>query len=252
MQNYIFLDLDDTLFQTLRKCERGSDDPDLQVRAYLSDGSPISYATHKQQWLWQWFAKDFKIVPVTARNSQAFNRVDLPFQEEVILNHGALILDKARNVDRHWMDRMVSEMSAYHEKILSIWDEIAFFCQRQSGYKPRLIEDFGVTWYIVVKHQSGLERPLKALLEDVIEPHPTLRDDSFYWHLNGNNLAVIPKIINKENAVRYLLDNYRRRHPELLTFGAGDSLSDAAFMTLCDYVLIPKNTQLFKTLAITE
>lgn len=252
MQNYIFLDLDDTLFQTLRKCEKTSDGASLQVRAYLADGSPISYATHKQQWLWQWLAKDFKIVPVTARNAQAFNRVDLPFREEVILNHGAVILDKERNVDRHWMSRMLAHIPAYHQKLLSIWDEVALYCQRQEGYKPRLVEDYGTTWYGVVKHQSGMETPLKDLLETVVKPHPHLLDGSFYWHLNGNNLAVIPKIINKGNAVRYLLDGYREQHPELLTFGAGDSLTDAAFMALCDYALIPKNTQLFNTLAVSE
>ncbi|MGZ8946758.1 MAG: hydrolase, partial [Methylococcaceae bacterium] len=99
MQSYIFLDLDDTLFQTLRKCALGADDPNLQVRAFLPDGTPNSFATHKQQWLWHWLAKGFRIVPVTGRDVHAFERVTLPFQEEVILNHGAVILDKQRNID---------------------------------------------------------------------------------------------------------------------------------------------------------
>ncbi|MGR9088156.1 MAG: hydrolase [Gammaproteobacteria bacterium] len=252
MQNYIFLDLDDTLFQTLRKCGKNLDDSSLRARAYLADGSPISYATHKQQWLWQWLAKDFRIVPVTARNSQAFDRVDLPFREEVILNHGAVILDRERRVDRVWMDRMLEHLPASHEKLLSLWNEVGQYCRHRQGYKPRLVEDFGVTWYGIVKHQSGVEAPLKTLLEDVIKTSRPVRDGSFYWHLNGNNLAVIPGFVNKENAVRYLLDGYRRQHPQLLTFGAGDSLTDAAFMTLCDYALIPRNTQLFNTLAVTE
>jgi len=61
-----------------------------------------------------------------------------------------------------------------------------------------------------------------------------------YWHLNGNNLAILPKVINKESAVGYLLARYREQHAELLTFGAGDSKTDAAFMALCDYAIIPK------------
>jgi predicted mannosyl-3-phosphoglycerate phosphatase (HAD superfamily) len=52
--------------------------------------------------------------------------------------------------------------------------------------------------------------------------------------------------------VQYLLDHYRRQHPEILTFGAGDSRTDAPFLALCDYALIPKNTQLFKTLAAVQ
>jgi predicted mannosyl-3-phosphoglycerate phosphatase (HAD superfamily) len=89
-------------------------------------------------------------------------------------------------------------------------------------------------------------------LYSVIKSHPYIIDGSLYWHLNGNNLAVLPKIINKESAVSYLIDVYRQQHPELLTFGAGDSKTDAPFMALCDYALIPKNTQLFKTLAFSE
>lgn len=252
MQNYIFLDLDDTLFQTLRKCERGPDDPALEVRAYLPDGTPNSYATRKQQWLWQWLASDFRIVPVTARDAQAFQRVELPFREEVVLNHGAVILNKQRMADPVWMKRMVSTLPDYHGKLMAVWDEIQRYCRHHAGYKLRLVEDFEITWYGVVKHASGLESPLKTLLDTVIKPQPVVLDGSLYWHLNGNNLAILPKIINKENAVSYLLDGYRQRHPELLTFGAGDSQTDAAFMALCDYALIPKNTQLFRSLAVTE
>ncbi|MGZ8200906.1 MAG: hydrolase [Methylosarcina sp.] len=252
MQNYIFLDLDDTLFQTLRKCEKGPDDPALKIRAYLPDGTPNSYATHKQQWLWQWFARDFRIVPVTARDAQAFARVDLPFREEVVLNHGAVILDKQGQVDRVWMDGMISAMPEYLEKLRAVWDQVTRYVERLDGYKLRLVEDFGRIWYGVVKHRSGSEAPLKALVDDILREHLYLLDGSLYWHLNGNNLAILPKIINKETAVSYLLERYRQQHPELLTFGAGDSHTDAPFMALCDYALIPKNTQLFKTLAVAE
>jgi predicted mannosyl-3-phosphoglycerate phosphatase (HAD superfamily) len=149
------------------------------------------------------------------------------------------------------MDRITSAMPSYLEKLQAVWDRVTDYALRETGYKLRLVEDFGSLWYGVVKHRSGAEAPLKVLLDEVIKEHPYFVDGSLYWHLNGNNLAVLPKIINKETAVGYLLDRYRRRHPELLTFGAGDSRTDAAFISLCDYALIPKNTQLFKTLAVT-
>jgi hydroxymethylpyrimidine pyrophosphatase-like HAD family hydrolase len=249
MQNYIFLDLDDTLFQTLRKCEHGPDDPALEVRAFLPDGTPNSFATRKQQWLWQWFQKDFRIVPVTARDAGAFGRVNLPFREEAVLNHGAVILDKHRDYDKPWMERMLDLLPGYYQKLLAVWEDVQDYAGRRQGYKLRLVRDFGIDWFGVVKHKSALEAPLQALLEEVVNPHPAFRDGSLYAHLNGNNLAILPKLINKEDAVRYLLDRYRRRHPELLTFGAGDSRTDAPFLALCDYALIPKNTQLFQTLA---
>ncbi|MGJ0484617.1 MAG: hydrolase [Methylomicrobium sp.] len=249
MQNYIFLDLDDTLFQTLRKCEHGADDPALEVRAFLPDGTPNSFATRKQQWLWQWFQKDFKIVPVTARDAGAFGRVSLPFREEAVLNHGAVILDKSRHVDKSWMERMQDLLPGYYQKLWALWEEVQAYADRHEGYKLRLVRDFGIDWFGVVKHQPGLESPLQRLLDEVVKPHPFIQDGSLYTHLNGNNLAILPKIINKEDAVRYLLDRYRQVHPDILTFGAGDSRTDAPFLALCDYALIPKNTQLFRTLA---
>jgi len=250
MQSYIFLDLDDTVFQTLRKCAPGADSAALQVRAYLPDGTPNSFATRKQQWLWQWLAKGFRIVPVTARDVHAFRRVNLPFQEEVVLNHGAVILDKQGEVDAAWMDRMLRELPAYHEKLLALWEAVEAYCRRYNGYKARLVDDFDITWYGVIKHNDGTEATLEKLLDVVIKPDPFIRDGSLYWHINGNNLAILPRIINKESAVSYLLDGYRQQHPEVLSFGAGDSKTDAPFLALCDYALIPKNTQLFNALVV--
>jgi len=252
MQSYIFLDLDDTLFQTLRKCPLGADDPKLQARASLADGTDNSYATHKQQWLWQWLEQGFKIVPVTGRDNSAFDRVTLPFQEEVVLNHGAVILNKQRIVDQVWMARMKQKLPVYHEKPLDLWQAIIAYCQHDTGFKTRLVEDFDITWYGVIKHVVGTESALTPLLNDVIKQHPHIQDGSLYWHLNGNNLAVLPSIINKESAVSYLMAEYKKQHPDLLTFGAGDSHTDAPFMGLCDYALIPKNTQLFNALVFTK
>ena len=246
MQRYIFVDLDDTLFQTLRKCPNQDT---LKVSAYLPDGSANSFATQKQQWLWHWFSESFRIVPVTARDFDAFNRVNLPFYEEAILNHGAVVLDNQRQPDPVWMQHMLKMLPDYYQKLLTIWADIEEYCTDHEGYKARLVEDFGITWYGVVKHTDGNEHPLRNLLDTLIKQHPAIIDGHLYWHLNGNNLAILPKIINKESAVNYLLERYRKVHPELLTIGAGDSKTDAVFMSLCDYALIPNNTQLANILA---
>ena len=147
---------------------------------------------------------------------------------------------------------MMQALPAYLEKLLDVWSEVEAYCRRYNGFKLRLVNDFDITWYGVIKHVDGTETTLKTLLDSIIKVHPHILDGSLYWHLNGNNLAVLPKIINKESAVSYLIDGYKQQHPELVTFGAGDSNTDAPFMGLCDYALIPKNTQLFETLAFAE
>ncbi|MFZ2727229.1 MAG: HAD hydrolase family protein [Methylococcaceae bacterium] len=246
MQSYIFLDLDDTLFQTLRKCPE--DTRRLQVRATLADGTPNSFATVQQQWLWDWLRQGFKIVAVTARDVGAFKRVNLPFQEEVVLNHGAVILTAQGTIDADWHAHIMNELADYQQKLLTVWSAVEHYCQRHEGFKIRLVNDFDITWYGVLKHRDGTEKPLKAVLETVIKNHPLVLSGCLYWHLNGNNLAILPNSIRKENAVRYLLSRYQKQYSDLITFAAGDSYTDAPFLGLCDYAIVPKNTQLAKRL----
>lgn len=250
MHAYIFIDLDDTLFQTLRKLKPGYNPAELVARALLADGRENSFATPKQQWLWQWLSRDFKIVPVTARDGGAFQRVLLSFTEEAVLNHGAVILDKHGQVDAEWQQQMQAERAHWQAKLHALWQVILAYCENFPDYKPRLVDDYGETWFAVVKHRSGDEAPLRQLLDDCLLNHPALTDGSFYWHLNSNNLAILPDAIRKERAVAFLLDRYQQQAGEIFSIGAGDSLTDVPFLALCDYALIPSNTQLFKALSL--
>ena len=247
MQNLIFADLDDTLFQTLRKCgsyAATENSSKLQPKAYLKDGSVISYATPIQDRLWHWLSGAGSIIPVTARNNNAFSRVDLPFKDEIVLNHGAVILDKHRKLDLDWQAYISDVLPSYHDELLDIWEHVHDQALIKSELKPRLIEDFGRTWYGVIKHASADEKALKSLFQSTIENHEAIVSGRFYWHFNGNNLAVIPEVISKAKAVRFLIDRYANSYESIFTVGIGDSKTDAAFMSLCDYAILPKNTQL--------
>lgn len=241
MQRYIFLDLDDTVFQTRKKCPANAEQ--LATCAYLPTGVANSFATEKQQWLWQWLNAGFKVIPVTGRDADAFSRVDLSFQNEIVLNHGAVILNAQRQLNLNWMQHMQEHLSLCQSEFAELWHEIEAYCARHARFQPRLVIDFDVTWYGVIKHADKTEAHLRPLLETVIKPHPSICQGNLYWHLNGNNLAVLPRVLNKESAVRYLLQQYQQQGP-VLSFAAGDSLSDAPFLALCDYAIIPKNTQL--------
>jgi hydroxymethylpyrimidine pyrophosphatase-like HAD family hydrolase len=247
MQNFIFIDLDDTLFQTLRKCHQDGPDAlgiELKPRAFLKDGSPISYSTPKQERLWQWFSGSGRIVPVTARDSDAFSRVDLNFTEEAILNHGAVILDKNRNIDPEWHAIMVEATSQYQADLQALWDEVNVQATQDPDIRPRMVEDFGVAWYGVIKHAQADETALAELQKSLINNHEAVKSGRLYCHSNGNNLAVLPSVIGKAHAVRFLMARYRQEHPAIFTVGMGDSTTDKPFMALCDYAVIPKNTQL--------
>lgn len=248
MQHYLFVDLDDTLFQTQRKIPSQQLD-NVRPTAYLRNGEVISYATAKQQRLWHGLAQGFRVVPVTARDFHAFHRVDLPFREEAVLNHGGVVLQADRSLDMEWHETLSAKLRGHGDDLQALLDTVLQYraVSGDSGFRPWLVEDFGVQWYLVVKHDGGDEAALLRLRQYLQGSFAPVQTGRFYLHDNGNNLAVLPAPVNKADAVAYLQGRYAERHGcELLTVGMGDSLTDAPFMALCDYAMLPRNTQLHR------
>ena len=109
------------------------------------------------------------------------------------------------------------------------------------GLRVRLIGDFGQEVYLVIKHpQADLEAVAKAhrLCQELLENEPELRVIA-----NGNNVAVLPKVISKTNAVTYVKERFEQRE-EVMTLGLGDSLSDLGYMLGCDYAVLPSRSQI--------
>jgi hypothetical protein len=63
-------------------------------------------------------------------------------------------------------------------------------------------------------------------------------------HRNGNNAALMPPWLGKAHAVAALLPRLRAAHPDAPVIGIGDSLTDAPYMALCDFAMMPKGSQL--------
>ena len=74
MRAIALVDLDDTLFQTLRKCPPDVPAERLVPLGFARDGSPLSYATPRQLNLLEWLAESAWLVPVTARSREALMR----------------------------------------------------------------------------------------------------------------------------------------------------------------------------------
>lgn len=244
-KKFLFADLDDTLFQSHKKCPPGTP---LTPAAYLKDGSAHSFLTPAQESVLGLFRREMEVIPVTARNADAYARVRLGFTNGAVVNYGGVILDPDGTPEAEWLDRSrtlagqtLSELNA----IMATLGEWALAVGAK--LRIRIIEDFGVPFYVCAKSEEGDETAL-----DPIEAQARAQwggpDATVAVHRNGNNFSVLPAWLDKRHAVEHLSERLRATHGEIVTFGMGDSLSDLAFMTSCDYALVPQRSQINRLL----
>lgn len=240
-KKYLFADLDDTLFQSRRKCP---DVEPLLPAAYLRDGTAHSFLTPSQRSVLQLFQQEMTLIPVTARNADAFRRVRLGFTHEAVINFGGIILDKTGAPVEEWLERSKALADLSIEALETIKEGILRFASSEKlGIRARIIEDFGVPFYISAKSDEGNEKAvdhIEAMTLSMLDAS----DAEVSAHRNGNNFAVLPDWLDKRHAVAHLVGKLREEHGDIVTFGMGDSLSDIGFMADCDYALIPQTSQL--------
>lgn len=244
MELFVFLDLDDTIFQTKRKCP---EDKPIFPAAFGKDGSVMSFFTSKQVKLFKLLNHKTRLIPTTARNHSAFLLTKIENFDYAIINHGGIILNADGSVHQGWFNSMKTLLEPALNDLQALKQILeAESIKRNNNFKIRLIEDLGLTFYLLVKHEERDNQALKMLLTEVIDPYLRQYNLDFYCHLNDNNLAVLPRFLNKAPAVRFLQQELDKQYSEYLSVGMGDSLTDIAYMQLCDYFMTPKNSQIVR------
>ncbi|MEO7692238.1 MAG: sucrose-6-phosphate hydrolase [Sphingomonas sp.] len=233
----VFLsDLDDTLFQTGRKCP--DDVSGLKVMSTLADGSPSGYATPRQQAFLSWLTTG-QLIPVTARSTGVLARVDIS-QAPAICSNGGCVIQKDGRIDQVWHERLVEQAradQAVHEVYATLTSSLD-----AGAFRHWVVSENGLPLYIVIKSNIGSAADLSALAERHRECLPA----NWRRHSNGNNLAYLPSWLNKRHAVAYLIGQIRAEAPDTPILGIGDSLSDIGFMDLCDYAIAPTSSQFWQ------
>ena len=242
MKKFLFVDLDDTLFQTPGKCLK---EEDLRPAAYLKSGAACSFTTSRQRAFFELMHREMTLIPATARNRDALSRVDLPFSSYAIIDYGGVVLEPDGTIDAIWLETMRMDMDRAQtglREVMQIIDEYS----ESAGMKgrARLIEDCSIPFYIVVKDPEKKAERLEQIEREAVAPWVETAGKDFFIHRNGNNLAVLPKTLNKARAVEYLRKRLEVEHGEIMTLGMGDSESDARFMAACDYAIVPSGSQL--------
>jgi len=234
------VDLDDTLFQTLRKCPDDVPEDRLTALGFAKDGSPLSYATPRQMRFVEWLADTTHLVPVTARSLDALRRVDIPFAAAVCA-HGGVILDDASEVDDGWAAQVAAHAAADAAELARLTAAIAAEARsRGVPINVRVLTEGDTPLYVLAKHVDADADALFAVVDAAV----SRLGEGWTDHRNGNNVALMPAWLGKANAVAHLLPGLRARFPDASVIGIGDSLTDAPFMRLCDFAMLPTRSQL--------
>lgn len=242
MNKFLFVDLDDTLFHSLPKCDQRDE---LHPIAFLKNGAANSYTNGRQRAFLGMVSQGMTLIPTTARDRDGLARVDYPFTHYRIINFGGIILAPDGTPDPVWLARMRDDMAAALPGLRQALALIDGHAERTGlAMRARVVEDFGLPFYVNVKDPEKNLARLDALEHDVVAPWLATQGGNYCLHRNGNNLAILPARLDKARAVEYLQARLRDEHGEIMTFGMGDSRTDARFMAACDYAIIPNGTQL--------
>ena len=242
-----FVDLDDTLFQSRRKCPRWATEEHLKPMAYGADGRALCFATPDQQTFLNWLLATATVIPVTARSSEVLARTEVPHQLAIVSNGGALLRNgepcpKFAETMKSATQHLQEELDRLCGAILQHGDPEGTGVNK---FRSWVVREQGVGLYVVAKKNSP-EESLEDLRDWVV--HTRALPSWWRVHLNDNNLAFIPAPVGKDYAVRNLMVELAGDSKSKLFIGVGDSNSDFSFMRLCDFAMMPKDSQVALTL----
>ena len=241
MRRYVFLDLDDTLFQIPRKCPEGEP---VEPISYSIQGQPVSFITDRQRELLRWLSDGAEIIPTTARSIDGYRRVKLFFPGYAICSFGGVVLMPDGSSDLSWLTHIAPLAQKYADDLAVAAREVKEYAYRLGlDVRIGIVSDAGSDFYVSVKHNEANLSDLKLIADFLRHFTPS----NWRIHLNDNNLALLPPYLGKEYAVSWFIERYINIK-ESIIIGVGDSVTDADFMALCDYALTPTKSQIFASL----
>lgn len=238
MRVVAFVDLDDSLFQTARKCPDGAD---LTVRALDKAGTALSFATPAQEALFAWLDRTTTVVPVTGRTDGALGRVLLPFRSYRITHHGAIVRGSDGQPSGDWHDAVRPRIAQAQEGLA---EAAAIVRSRAGRWGARLTthEAEGLVTYVSIKlNDEGQAFPAG----DLFDALASLTGDGGPCQpiVHGKQAAVLVRGVGKREAVE-LVQAALRAEGDCAFVGLGDSLSDGPFLGSCDFGVFPARSEI--------
>lgn len=214
----LFTDLDNTIIYSYKH-----DIGEQKRNVELYQGREISFITNKTYELLCKARKSMRVVPISTRTIEQYNRIDLgvgEFPYALVCNGGILLINGKK--DTRWYNaslEMISESESELKRALELLE-----IDDRRSFELRFIENL----FIFTKCENpervviDLRRILNSELVDVFN--------------NGAKVYVVPKALSKGNAIKRFLKLFENEK----TIAAGDSEFDISMLKYADIGLCPK------------
>ncbi|KEF34688.1 hypothetical protein RDMS_05560 [Deinococcus sp. RL] len=180
-----------------------------------------------------------ELIPVTGRDEEELLEVPAPFTSWQILRHGAVVLTPEGEEDPAWR-RLTRETLREREAALRLAHQAAQHIGMllHLGTEAELQERGGLPLRVTLRHPQGVAPALAAAAR---EWRAWLAESPFAGELrlleDPAELVLLPCEITPESAVNYVLEQLPAEVS--LRLGISAVPSDAPFLALCDYAVVP-------------
>lgn len=218
-------DLDNTMIYSHKLIQEN--DSKFTCVEYYHD-KPITYMTNTSIEKLKLLMEKTIVIPVTTRSIEQFNRISFfkNCKYSIVANGGIILIDG--KPDLEYLEIRNQWLKSYDFK--QPIDIISRLPQLE--LQPRFVDESFV--FAKVKNPEQSKEILKEKLDTKI----------WQIHSIGNKIYVIPDIINKGCALKYLVEGILKRSDHVIA--AGDSLLDIPMLKYSNYPVVPFECELLK------
>ena len=216
---FFFADLDDSLFQTIRKDENGK-----FKATYPKNVLKTSFYTKAQYNLLNFILANNEIVfiPLTARTKEQFERTTIFKKNQASMYafyYGSTLYINNREY-LPYTKKVIAETSTSFAHLSELIDKV------KKRYPTVEFINVDQKYYISDVNNKDVKNFIVNLI------HKKYNDLEAY--VEEKYITILPKLCNKSAVVKYLTNKFKPK----MTLGIGNSVSDIDFLNHCDFKII--------------
>lgn len=216
---FFFADLDDSLFQTIRKDECGK-----YKATYPKNVLKTSFYTKAQYNLLNFILANNEIVfiPLTARTKEQFERTAIFKKKQASIHSiyygSTLYINNLEYLP--YTKKIITETSTSFAHLSELIDKV------KKRYPTVEFINVDQKYYTSQINNKDVKKFIINLINK--------KYNDLEAYVEEKYITILPKVYNKSTVVKYLTNKFKPK----MTLGIGNSVSDIDFLNHCDFKII--------------